>query len=229
MVFDAQFYHENIASQADSFFGLVIVDREKQTPFHGFMTGRVSPFNLKCRTSDYLKKGGLEKAKYQLHLIHPTDKVLGHDFDAVFCNLENTQKVAGTTGDHRNMLIRDITGEMICVVSNVFEPRTTPIPDSPHDNWAIPTEHEDKFDTVKYTHHALILPVFDDSKSVAPLDINRALNGALVKVQGYDTFQAKAERIKILKHSATMLKHHLSDVDEGQPAHKKQEVGSSQG
>jgi hypothetical protein len=139
MSFDAQAYHDQIASQSSfvastsfcdrvswqhSTNGLIIVDREEQTPFVGVIAGRVSPFNLKCGTSgNYLKKGLLEKAKYQLHLIRPTDKILGHDFDAAIHNLDEMQKVAGTTGDRRNMIIRDVTGEMLRMVANVFEPR----------------------------------------------------------------------------------------------------------
>ncbi|KAG2352124.1 hypothetical protein BDR07DRAFT_1439419 [Suillus spraguei] len=117
------------------------------------------------------------------------------------------QDVAGKSGDHGNMIIRDITGEMLRIVTNVFEPENIRIPDSPHsqqlpnaplmdditENWPIPTELEDDFDGIN------------------PLDINRTLGGALVEVHfevhhwhvsGYDSFQAKAERIDILRDSA---------------------------
>ncbi|KAG2360915.1 hypothetical protein BDR07DRAFT_1377621 [Suillus spraguei] len=107
-------------------------NHNEQTPFTGCIVSQVSPWNLKCGTSgNYLKRGKLEKAKYQLHVIHPTDKVLGRDFDAAITNLDHMQKIVGTTGDHQNMVIRDVTGEMLHVVANVFEPRKTPIPDSP--------------------------------------------------------------------------------------------------
>ncbi|KAG1889418.1 hypothetical protein F4604DRAFT_1915291 [Suillus subluteus] len=87
----------------------------------------------------------------------------------------------------------------------------------------------------KYSHHVLPLPVFEDKKPVAPLDINRTLEGALVEVHllvqhwhlsGYDTFQAKADRINILKHSASVpAKHHLdSKTNDLQPPHKKLET-----
>lgn len=269
MSFDAQVYHERFASRDDSYAsttlckriswqhsanGLIIVDREDQTPFTGFIVGRVSPWNLKCGTTgNYLKKGGLEKAKYQLHLMRPTDKILGRDFDAAITNLETMQKVAGTTGDHRNMVIRDVTGEMLRVTANVFEQRPARIPDSPDgkrapdapkmdsitESWVIPTDLEDQFELVKYTHRAVPLPVFEDGQAIPPLDANRTLDGALVEVhftvlqwhvQGYDTFLAKAGRINILKRSVSVAsKHPLSDVDDEQPVHKKHETAIASG
>ncbi|KAG1889423.1 hypothetical protein F4604DRAFT_1531947, partial [Suillus subluteus] len=115
MLFDAQAYHDQMVSKAGfvasttfcdcvswqhSSNGLIIVDCEEQTPFTTVITGRVSPFNLKCSPSgNYLRKGGLEKAKYQFHLMCPTDKVLGHDFDLTIHNLDTMQKVAGMSKD----------------------------------------------------------------------------------------------------------------------------------
>ncbi|KAG1850843.1 hypothetical protein DFJ58DRAFT_729134 [Suillus subalutaceus] len=146
-------------------------------------------------------------------------------------------------------IIRDVTGEMLRIVTNVFEPRKLPVPDSPHsrqlsnapvmddttENWPVPTVYEDEFAHVKYSHHVLPLPVFEDEKPVAPLDINRTLEGALVEVHfliqhwhlgGYDTFQAKADGINILKHSASVpAKHHLDSETNGlRPPHKKSET-----
>jgi hypothetical protein len=49
----------------------------------------------------------------------------------VYCHVEIVvlttamQDVAGKSGDHRNMIIRDITGEMLRVVTNVFEPKAS--------------------------------------------------------------------------------------------------------
>ncbi|KAG2089313.1 uncharacterized protein F5147DRAFT_780644 [Suillus discolor] len=268
MSFDAQAYHDHAASQSNfmasntlckqiswqhSANGLIIVDRDEQTPFIGVVTGRVSSFNLKCGTSgNYLKKGALEKAKYQLHLVRPTDKILAHDFDTVIRNLETMQKAAGTTGDHRNMVIRDVTGEMLRVVANVFEPRNVRIPDSPHgrrvpnaplmdevtDKWPIAPDHEDDFIRIKYTHEAVPLPVFQDGKAIQPLEINRALEGALVEIylsihhwhfSGYDSFQAKMEKVIILHPTASIPgKHHLPEPKEGEgteeePPHKRTE------
>ncbi|KAG2359300.1 hypothetical protein BDR07DRAFT_1415406 [Suillus spraguei] len=110
------------------------------------------------------------------------------------------QDVAGKSGDHRNMIIRDITGEMLRVVTNVFEPK------------------------IKYTHRALPLPVFRDGIPISPLDINRTLDGALVEVHfevhhwhvsGYDSFQAKAEGIDILRDSALIpSKHYLNEAED---------------
>ncbi|KAG2121854.1 hypothetical protein BD769DRAFT_1671256 [Suillus cothurnatus] len=263
MSFNTQAYHDQIASQSSfvastsfcdrvswqhSTNGLIIVDREEQTPFVGVIAGRVSPFNLKCGTSgNYLKKGLLEKAKYQLHLICPTDKILGHDFDAAIHNLDEMQKVAGTTGDRRNMIIRDVTGEMLHMVAN-----NTRIPDSPHsrrvpnaplmddttEHWPMPTEYEDDFAHVKYTHWAIPLPVFEDDKPVSPLNINRTLDGALAEVHfcvhhwhlsGYDTFQAKIEKVNIIKCSASIpAKHHLvyHEVNDEEPPTKRTEIAS---
>ncbi|KAG2360516.1 hypothetical protein BDR07DRAFT_1412316 [Suillus spraguei] len=147
------------------------------------------------------------------------------------------QDVAGKSGDHGNMIIRDITGEMLRIVTNVFEPENIRIPNSPHsqrlpnaplmdditENWPIPTELEDDFDGIKYTHRALPLPVFRDGIPISPLDINRTLGGALVEVHfevhhwhvsGYDSFQAKAERIDILRDSALIpSKHYLNEAE----------------
>ncbi|KAG1900880.1 uncharacterized protein F5891DRAFT_979783 [Suillus fuscotomentosus] len=219
MPFNAQVYHDAFTSHDESYAsttlckdiswqhsanGLIIVDHKDQTPFTGFIVGRVSPWNLKCgTTSNYLKKGGLEKAKY-----------------------------------HRQ-------SEMLCVIANLFEQRPICIPYSPHgkrapdapkmdsttENWVIPTDLEDQFKLVKYTHCAVPLPVFEDDQAISPLDANQPLDGALVKVhflvfqwhvQGYDTFLVKAR-----KHYD--IKHPLSDVDNEEPAHRKQEVAVANG
>ncbi|KAG2357732.1 hypothetical protein BDR07DRAFT_1612310 [Suillus spraguei] len=171
MVFDTRVYHDHSVSQdlcfaSDTLLkriswqhsanGLVVVDREDQTPFTGFIARRVSPFNLKCGTGgNYLKRGGLEKAKYHLHLIRPTDKALGRDFDVAISNLDKMQEAAGKCSDHRNMI-------KIRIPDSPHSQRhpNAPLMDDITEKWPILSELEEEFDGIKYTHRAVPLPVF---------------------------------------------------------------------
>jgi hypothetical protein len=125
------------------------------------------------------------------------------------------------------------------------------IPDSPHGqaavdapkmdeatkNWPIPDDFSHDFDALKYTMQAVPLPLYHDNHLVDPVHANEIINGALVEVQftiqhwhikDYDTFQATAEKINILKlgpiHVPSNYKHANPSGDStvpGQPDTKK--------
>ncbi|KAG2360158.1 hypothetical protein BDR07DRAFT_1487444 [Suillus spraguei] len=122
------------------------------------------------------------------------------------------------------------------------------VPDSPHgqaaDNavqmddktkdWAIPDDLATDFDKMKYHFRAEHLPIYYEGQSVLPTDAHDILNSTIVKVQftihhwriqDYDSFQAMAEKITVLRlgpyHHKSNYKHSNADVSANEPQAKK--------
>ncbi|KAG1720435.1 hypothetical protein EDB19DRAFT_1835988 [Suillus lakei] len=123
------------------------------------------------------------------------------------------------------MIVEDITGKMIHFTKSVFMPRDIMIPNSPHgqaavdapvmdeetNNWAIPDDFSKDFNTLKYRMKADPLPLYHENHLINPMHMNKIISSALVEVQfslqhwhikDYDTFQATAQKITILKLGA---------------------------
>lgn len=235
--------------------GLELIDNDNEEPFVATIVGRVSALRLKCGPGgNHFPNGAapLAKAKYQFHICKPANKELGEDYLAGIHNLEILQHQVAQSNDRRNMIIQDVTGKMLRFTKNVFVPRDTPIPDSPHGqankdapvmddetkNWPIPDEFGTEFDTLKYSMRANPLPLYHDNHLVDPVHANEIMNGAMVEVQfsvqhwhirEYDTFQATAEKISILKLGPIHVPSHYKranpeEHDTGQPETKKARV-----
>ncbi|KAG1800025.1 uncharacterized protein BJ212DRAFT_1305409 [Suillus subaureus] len=97
------------------------------------------------------------------------------DFDTGMSVLDTLQNQVGTAKEHKNMIVKDITEKMICIVRNVFEKRERIVLDSPHgqslkgapqvdketQNWPIAEELVCELDKLKYTFQADPLPLLN--------------------------------------------------------------------
>ncbi|KAG1826974.1 uncharacterized protein BJ212DRAFT_1474175 [Suillus subaureus] len=131
------------------------------------------------------------------------------DFDIGMSVLDTLQNQVGTAKEHKNMIVKDITGKMIRIVRNVFEKRERIVLDSPHGQSLKGAPQVDK-ETQNW-------PIAEELN---------VINGTIVEVHfgifhwhisDFDSFQANIEKIIILKlgygHHTSNYKHpHPSDA-----------------
>ncbi|KAG2029674.1 hypothetical protein BDR03DRAFT_1018094 [Suillus americanus] len=263
--FDAHTYHinqSNISSYAVSpnlvqsttwqhtSTGLEVVNDDEES-FIATIVGCALAYHLRCGPAGNHFSSGmtlLEKAKYQFHICHPANHELGADFTAAINNLEALQNQVGKTKDHKNMIINDVTGKMLCCATNVFATWIEIVPDSRHGqkvenapkidegtkNWPIPDNFVKEFDILKYKFKAHPLPLYHDNHLIQPVHANEILNGAMVEVQfqihhwcikDFDSFQATPQKVTILKlgpiHIPSNYKRPIENKDAGQIESKR--------
>jgi hypothetical protein len=105
--------------------GLEVVNSDEE-PLIAIIVGRALAYRLKCGPEgNHFAKGSspLEKAKYQFHICRPSNPELAADFTAGIQHLQTLQNEVGKTGDHKNMIVEDVTGKMLRFATNFFMTR----------------------------------------------------------------------------------------------------------
>ncbi|KAG1859733.1 hypothetical protein F4604DRAFT_1684490 [Suillus subluteus] len=110
-------------------------------------------------------------------------------------------------------------------------------------NWPIPDDFTEEFDALKYKMAVQPSPLYYEDHLVEPAYTNQIMNGAIVEVQltiqhwciqDFDSFQATAEKVTILRLGPIHVPSHYKRLNpneeiEGQLETKKVRLDSEEG
>ncbi|RDB22881.1 hypothetical protein Hypma_009994 [Hypsizygus marmoreus] len=203
--------------------GNVLVAKKTGEKLVCVIVGQIIDERLSCGPIGNFVPGGpfpkpLDAAKYTFLLGRPLDPDFANDFDQAVRTIKNWEGAIAMTDDRRYFI--DVVGKepVLKFSAAVFEKRDVALQpgidqvDDESENWPIPAAHSLLYNSTKYTHRVVPLPVYDvDRQFVDCIRANSALRDAVVEVHftvkhygirrepAYDSFSGVAQQILILK------------------------------